>query len=180
MDSEPEKREQINHVYLTPLRDAQRELDSASGTRLAFVIRCLCDQDDIDALLGTALKHTRELGGHHVIQTTQDEIQRHITVLTGALREQEIGLGFVEPELLRLARTLRVKLGDSGFALGDIAQSGLGFANLLFMATVILELKHAQDSELTIFLVEEPEAHLHPQLQTVLLDYLQDQAESSG
>ena len=35
-------------------------------------------------------------------------------------------------------------------------------ANLLFIATVILELENAQDAELTLFLVEEPEAHLHP------------------
>lgn len=180
MDSEPEKREQINHVYLTPLRDAQRELDSASGVRLAFVIRCLCDDEEIDSLLEVAVSQSRELGGHSVIERAQGEIQRHIVDLTSALREQQVGLGLVEPELLRIARALRVKIGDSGFSLGDIAQSGLGFSNLLFMATVILELKHAQDSELTLFLVEEPEAHLHPQLQAILLDYLREQAETSG
>lgn len=52
-------------------------------------------------------------------------------------------------------------------------------ANLLFIATVILELENAQDAELTLFLVEEPEAHLHPQLQAVLLDYLLGRAKAS-
>ena len=42
-DPEPEKREQIRHVYLAPLRDAQRELDSANGSRLAFIIEQLTD-----------------------------------------------------------------------------------------------------------------------------------------
>ena len=43
-DAEPEKREQIRHVYLAPLRDAQRELDSASGSRLAFIIEQLTER----------------------------------------------------------------------------------------------------------------------------------------
>jgi putative ATP-dependent endonuclease of OLD family len=53
-DAEPEKREQIRHVYLAPLRDAQRELDSASGSRLAFIIEQLTDADDRGGFLAEA------------------------------------------------------------------------------------------------------------------------------
>ncbi len=35
-DAEPEKRDQIRHVYLAPLRDAKRELDSATGNRMGL------------------------------------------------------------------------------------------------------------------------------------------------
>ena len=35
-----------------------------------------------------------------------------------------------------------------------------------------MELEATHDADLTIFLVEEPEAHLHPQLQTAVLDFL--------
>lgn len=36
----------------------------------------------------------------------------------------------------------------------------------------MVELEATHDADLTVFLVEEPEAHLHPQLQTAVLDFL--------
>lgn len=178
-DSEPDKREQINHVYLEPLRDAQRELDSATGSRLSLIIKYLTEESDRDNFLSQANKGLKELEGHTVVTDTKDSIQGHVTDLTAPVRSQAIGLEFEKLKLHRLTRGLRLKMAEHGVELSDLAESGLGYANLLYMASVILELQNAQHAELTLFLVEEPEAHLHPQLQAVLLDYLQDKAEES-
>lgn len=85
-DAEPETRGQIRHVYLEPLRNAQRELDSANGIRLAYIIEQLTDPEDRDKFLAHAKKTVSGLADHNVVKNTRNNIQKHVTVITNRHR----------------------------------------------------------------------------------------------
>ncbi len=55
-----------------------------------------------------------------------------------------------------------------------IRQNGLGYNNILSMATELSSSKESSIDDFLLMLLEEPEAHLHPQLLYLLNDFLQE------
>jgi predicted ATP-dependent endonuclease of OLD family len=75
-------------------------------------------------------------------------------------------------ELLQRITTATYNVG--GYYLGESSQ-GLGYSNLIY---IHLQLKEYQrdinELKLNMFFVEEPESHMHPQMQQVFIKYLLD------
>lgn len=63
----------------------------------------------------------------------------------------------------------------------DLFQNGLGYNNIFYMATVLGDMKTSAASSLyNLLLVEEPEAHLHPQLQELVYSFFETNANKES
>lgn len=195
-----EVRQLLCATYLRPLRDADRALSAGRASRLSQILQHTKEVkehgQDFDPALGPPPDPTTLsvlgigdlanalLAGHEGLRQartrlnteylkklsfTGDDLQGSISVSTSK--------GDRDFRLRQLLEKLELELRDASMSEPPPSR-GLGSNNLLFVACELL-LLGSEDEGFPLLLIEEPEAHLHPQRQLRLVEFLKDKVDAS-
>lgn len=185
-----EAREYLKATYLKPLRDAENELVAKRNSRLSQILlgdTAFKGKEKEHELVKIFLSLSEELKkyfkGEFEVKTTneageeqtikpqdgkqiKDKIDSYIKGFYGNNYESEFNASSSDIKSILEKLTLFLK---------DESNPGLGTLNRLFMAAELLHLNKSNWSGLRLGLVEELEAHLHPQAQMQVIEAFQKQ-----
>jgi putative ATP-dependent endonuclease of OLD family len=177
-----EAREYLKTTYLKPLRDAKSELIPRKNSRLTQILQGheAFKGKDQDHLLVGLFKEFNEqvekyfkgtdkddiplIGEHLKGKELKSEVDKFIKAFYSEYKESNFGV---------LGNNLKSILEKLELSIKDELNPGLGTLNRLFMASELLHLQKKNWNGLRLGLIEELEAHLHPQAQMQIIEALQ-------
>lgn len=171
-----EEKDLIKSTYLKALRDAENELTAKKGSRISQI------------LLGHELFAEGAIGKEYfetTINSANSAIEKWVDDETGGDRSpKKLIKGVIdsfvhsfisnskESEIIISEANIRNILEKLSVLIKDEINPGLGSMNRLYMATELLNLRKESNC-LKLCLIEELEAHLHPQAQMKVVERLQ-------
>lgn len=171
--------------YLGALRDSTRDLMNTRNNLLGRVIKRKIDRaDSEDQVRSIVDSANRQLLDRQEVRDTQTGINDNLNKIIRT-NSQDVELHIEQNRIEYIVNIIKPFLpystaGQDGFIL---TQNSLGYNNLIYIASILSDIKDCHlDDEVSIYalLIEEPEAHLHPQLQVNLYNFLKNADDSEN
>ena len=171
-------RELLKAVYLKPLRDAEREMSAGRSSRISQILLShpVFQNKDDHQLIQIFNEANEEIEKYFV----EDENGKKILQTIRNNLEEFNDSGASHDANLQAAKTQLKSILESLSLNAPEIHPGLGELNLLFIAAELILLKEDNDGGIKLALIEELEAHLHPQAQLRLINYLQKEYNENG
>ncbi|MBL8598969.1 MAG: AAA family ATPase [Devosia sp.] len=161
-------RRRIAIDVLDALRDAEGQLGNWRSSPLRPLLEDAVAgiaRADIDGVAAELDKATKTLETFPTIKALEDELRAGIVHLSGKAHDIDARLRFAAADPLRLFRAIAMFIDDGK---RGIAEASLGSANVALLALKLAEFswrRRKNERNFSLLCIEEPEAHLHPQLQ---------------